>query len=123
NCFSKLGKCKKILVVHGSIMKDSGKPKIKKFILNKFILPITYRRANVIITVSKKMRDELISIGIRPSKIQAIPNFFDLEKIALLSDKSLEVYQDLFSQKKVVLHVGRLSLQKNQNYLLELAAF
>ncbi len=122
NSITNTGKCKKILCVHGSIMRDSAKSKWKKWMLNRLVIPFTYSRANAIVTVSQKMRQEILSLGLNPAKVHAIPNFFDIDRIVTLSQEDLGEYKQLFAEKKVLLHVGRLSRQKNQRVLLQVMA-
>lgn len=122
NCVTSLGKCKKILCVHGSIMRDSAKSPVKKWLLNRVILPFAYAKADAIVTVSQKMRKEVLSLGLNAQKVHAIPNFFDIDQIKIKAKESLDIYHELFASKKILLHVGRLSRQKNQRVLLDVIA-
>ncbi|WP_121352378.1 glycosyltransferase [Flavisolibacter nicotianae] len=118
-CWSRLGSCKKIICIHGSIKGDSGKHALKKAILNKAVLPLSYRRARSIVAVSRAMQEELISIGLPAAKVIAIPNFFDLGRIEALSREPLDTFAPIFEAGEVLIHVGRLSLQKNQRVLVD----
>ena len=122
NGISRLGNCKKIICLHGSIMGDSGKSAVKKEILNRVLLPLIYAKADAAVAVSRAMGEELKQIGLREDKVYSIPNFFDLEEIQQLSTAPVDPYESVMKANPVLVHVGRLSLQKNQKVLLDILA-
>ena len=122
SCISNLGNCKKIICIHGSIMGDSGKSASRKKLLNSYILPSTYKYADAAVTVSKAMGQELVSIGIKKEKVYSIPNFFDIDRIRELSTASIGPFDSIMSENRTIVHVGRLSLQKNQKVILDVMA-
>ncbi len=121
NCWASLGDCSKILCVHGTILQDERKSRLTKQLLNSAVLPWSYNRADACVAVSRAMGDELESIGVDPKRVHRIPNFFNIEKICARSQESLGPYTPLFEQHNVLVHVGRLSAQKNQKALIDIA--
>jgi glycosyltransferase involved in cell wall biosynthesis len=116
-----LGHQRKILCVHGSANNDPNKRGLYGFFLNFFLIPLVYKRADLIITVSKGIRSELIALGISSKKILAIPNFFNVAGIDKLSEEALsDDHSSLFNHYNVIITSGRLSLQKNQAAMLHI---
>ncbi len=75
----------------------------------------TYKLADKVVAISTAVkRYSLVRYGVPESKIEIIPNDVNLERFTVQSLKS-----KVESQKKVILTVGRLVLQKGQKYLLE----
>ncbi len=120
--WSNTGSCKKVLCVHGSIHGDIAKSALKKKVLNKAVLPLSYRKAAKVVAVSKAMGAELRGIGLPAPKVVSIPNFFEVNRIEQLSWESLEAYAPIFEGSGTLVHAGRLSREKNQKVLLDMLA-
>lgn len=112
---------KKIICIHGSIVKDPNKRGVKKIIYNNLLSKYLYKKADLIIAVSKGIKQELIDLGIKKEKIKSIPNFFYLDEINKKSDLTLNPEEnDLFKNNQVIIFSGRLSHQKNLFPLLKI---
>jgi glycosyltransferase involved in cell wall biosynthesis len=113
-------KCKKILCVHGSIQKNSQKGFLQKNIINKVLIPLLYNKADVIVTVSKGIGEEHLRAGVKKSKLVVINNFFDIELIKSKAKENSDFSDEFFTANKVLIHVGRLAPEKNQQFLIRL---
>ena len=76
----------------------------------KLMLPLSIK-ADKIVTVNKKMINELINIGVSSKKIAFIPNGVKIKHIAK------QKYQN--NEKIIVTFIGRLHAQKSVNILLK----
>ncbi|MBN2396318.1 MAG: glycosyltransferase [Candidatus Atribacteria bacterium] len=87
--------------------------------IQNFLLKIFYKRADLLIAVSKGVQDHLIkNYQINPNKTRVISNFVDLAQIRDLSAQEIELeLEDLF-QQPVIISVGRLTKQKGQWHLI-----
>ena len=84
--------------------------------INKFAL----KRADKIVTVAKKMREFYIEkYKINPNKITTIYNICNKEKInKQIEHSSMIEYKDIFLNKKVIISLGRFTIQKGQWHLI-----
>lgn len=82
----------------------------------KYFLP----KADLIICNSKGVEYDLVkNFDIQSDKIKVIYNPFDIDKIKLLSEESLEPqYKEIFDSP-VIINVGRLSTQKAQWHIIK----
>lgn len=115
-----LGLCRKLMCVHGSVLGDSNKSARMKAVYNKAILPTAYRQADALVAVGRALAAELQGLGLR--KAQGIPNFFELAVIQEKSRASLEEFAPVFEMHPFLVHVGRLSHEKNQGLQLHIIA-
>ena len=85
-----------------------------------FLIPWIYRKADIIVAVSRGLEYEMISdYNIDFSKIVAIPNFYDLSYVHRQAHQKLpQNYQNLFD-KPTLVHSGRFHPQKEHLKLLE----
>jgi glycosyltransferase involved in cell wall biosynthesis len=112
---------KKILVVHGSVDRNSQKSARSKFLTNKILIPLLYKRANRVVTVSHAIRDEHLQKGLPAGKVVCINNFFSLADIRQKAQAETEL-DAILEHHPVLITVGRLAPEKNQTFLLHLLA-
>jgi len=85
-----------------------------------FALRLVLKLSNKIVPVSEFVAQDLIeSFGAKKEKIFTIYNFFDIKKIEKESLEDLGEFKKLFSEKKVIISVGRLEFPKGFQYLIE----
>lgn len=88
----------------------------------KLLIPLTYRLADKIITVSDGIRQELVDLFNVPfNKVQTIYNSFVLEEIASKAEQDISSeIQEVFSGENVILTHCRLSRPKNLFALIDI---
>lgn len=108
--------------IHGSKASDENIEGVLGILRKKFLLPLTYRLSDKIVTVSDGIRLELVKhFGIPPTKITTIYNSFILGDIFDKAEKSLAAnFQELFSHESVLITHCRLSRQKNLFALIDI---
>ena len=110
---------KKVLVVHGSKLYDQEIDNSFGWLRKKVLLPLLYKQADLIVTVSEGIRNELIhKFGLNQQKIITIYNFFSLEKLRNKASDRIDLpkYRKGFR----LFTSGRLANQKNQLPLLHI---
>lgn len=114
-------KDKIIVSIRGSKLGDVETKNMKGYIFD-ILIKLLYNRADVIVPVSKGIKDELVShYGIISDKIIALPDLYDTTKINALANEPLETeIAKLFKQSSVLINSGRLHIQKGQEYLLQI---
>lgn len=87
---------------------------------NKLKAKLLYKKADLVVPVSKKLREELTeNFNVPQENIEVIYNPYDLEKIKQKAQESIEEeYKDIF-QKKVIITMGSLHRQKGQWHLIK----
>lgn len=117
------GTAKTIACVHGSILGNQDIRGLSGWLRRRVLAPLVYNRADHVVTVSRDIVPELLSLGVRPTRISTINNAFDLQGIEERSRKSLSAAEAaLFAHGPVLVTTGRLAAQKNQGPLLEILA-
>ena len=112
-----------VLCVHGSKLHDRNIRGVFGLARRRILIPLLYNRADAIVTVSREIGIELQALGVRPSLIRPIHNFFDPAAIREQASMALtEAEQEIFSGPPVLVTSGRLTLQKNQAALIALFA-
>jgi glycosyltransferase involved in cell wall biosynthesis len=121
NLLSK-GKEKVICWIHGTKKFDANIEGILGSIRKKILIPITYKRSDLIVSVSEGIRQELIKdFGTSENKIQTIYNGFRLEEIYENASHNLDPsIEALFAAKTVLITHCRLSRQKNLFALIDI---
>jgi len=109
----KVFKRKVIITVRGTDI--NWYPKFR--IIRKFI-QYTLKSADFVISVSKNLKEKVIKLGIDDGKIKVIPNGVDLSKFFPVSKLETRKKNDLPSDKKIILSVGRLVESKGFNNLI-----
>ena len=90
---------------------------VGKFFLK--ILHLTYPRADLVVANAKALKEELVdSFGINRKYIKAIYSPFDFLKICNMSVEKVK-HKWFDDSIPIIINVGRLIKQKNQNLLLE----
>jgi len=91
------------------------------WIRKKLLIPYLYRKASHVITVANHLEKEMISsYKLNPSKVTTIHNYYDF---ASLAQKVAEPLPNTFKNwltGNVVVNVGRLHSQKNQEFLIRI---
>lgn len=112
------GRERKIFVVHGSKKFDEEMNNSYGILRKRILLPLLYKFAKQVITVSEGIRNELIqSYGLVPEKIITIYNFFSLKE---LEKRAAEVVAFLPKEEGTfrLITSGRFANQKNHRSLL-----
>ena len=113
---------KKILVVHGTVLRDKNVPAVQQWFRKRLIFPWLYNLAERTVAVSQGIARELsLSCGVRNAC--AIPNFFELQAITNKTQQPLDEAQAaIFNHPAVLITSGRLAEQKKQSHLLDMMA-
>ena len=111
--------CKKILGIHGVIERELQNGLFGK--MKYYMCKHKFRKADAIICVSNKMRQDMIeNWHINSSKIVTIENPCDIAEISLQADEEMdEREKDFYAAHQVVVGVGRLVKEKGYLYLLD----
>jgi len=114
---------KVILCVHGSTLHNGDIRGARGWLRSRVVMPLIYNRADRIVTVSRGIAAELVSLGVSAHKISTINNGFDLQAIERLAAKPLtDADARLFNGPPVLITAGRLAWEKNQAALLQVFA-
>jgi glycosyltransferase involved in cell wall biosynthesis len=108
--------------VHGSKSFDENIEGALGKLRKKILIPFTYRKSDLIVTVSEGIRQELAqNFSVPLSKIITIYNGFNLQEISEKARQGMNPsYSELFRSKKVLITHCRLSRQKNLFALLDI---
>ena len=112
-----------VLCVHGSKLHDRNIRGVFGLVRRRILIPLLYNRADAIVTVSREIGIELQALGVRPSLIRPIHNFFYPAAIRERSHAPIsQDEREIFTGPPVLVTSGRLTLQKNQAALIALFA-
>ena len=113
---------KKVLVVHGTVLRDDNVPAVLQWFRRRLIFPWLYNLAESTVAVSEGIARELsLTCGVRNAC--AIPNFFELQAITQKAQQALDEQQaPIFDHPAVLITSGRLAEQKKQTHLLDMLA-
>ncbi|PIE77557.1 MAG: glycosyl transferase [Candidatus Delongbacteria bacterium] len=80
-----------------------------------------YNSSTYIVGVSRLIKNDLeVNYHLSPDKVKTIYNFYNTSKINSLSKIKLDKeYEQLFTTKRVIINVGRLTYQKGQWHLIK----
>lgn len=119
NLLSK-GPEKVLLCVHNSKRHDPGFNGALGWVRRRLLMPVLYRRADRVVTVSRDLRQEVIDyLGLPPSSVITINNFVELGAVQAQAAAPLPPAEAaLFAYGPVLVVTGRLSKEKNQIALL-----
>jgi glycosyltransferase involved in cell wall biosynthesis len=123
NLFSKRSE-KVICWIHGTKSFDENIEGTLGSIRKKFLIPLTYQRSDLIVTVSEGIRQELIrDFAVSHTQVKTIYNGFDLPEISSKSLQNLDSkFESLFATETVLITHCRLSRQKNLIALIDIFA-
>lgn len=113
-------KTKLLVHFHGDFWQN--KYWLREHPMNFFLLLISklvVRRADYLRVVSGGIRDKLIKSGINSKKIKVIPTPVDLSKFQTPDNETVASIKNEFNNKKILLYVGRLTIEKNLIFLLK----
>lgn len=115
NLFSHQGE-KIILSTHTDL---TTFPLMRSFIgkVYKFLIKFFYKKADLIVAISKGVANSLINLGVPSQKIKVIYGFLPLQEI---EEKAKEEIAEIFSNSEYLINVGRLSFPKGQWFLLRI---
>lgn len=113
---------RKILVVHGTIVRDQNIRGIRQWLRLHIIFPLLYNLASQTIAVSEGIARELTQFG-NVRKVKSIPNFFEIDLIQQQAQSPLtREMANIFNRQNVLVTSGRLSEQKKQAQLIDVLA-
>ena len=124
NLLSK-GSEKVILLIQGSKVHDGEIKGGLGWLRKRLLMPLLYRRADKVVTVSRDIIPEMTkAFGVPADRLSAINNSFDVEKVRERSLEPLDgaVQTAIYGEIPVLVTSGRLAIQKNQAPLLEVFA-
>ncbi len=111
----------KILSVRGSKYHDENIHGFIGWFRRKILIPITYRRAQVIVALNHGIKRELQEkMGLSANNIVVIRNFYDTEKIREMSNLPLEDKYQCLSNGPYLLYAGRLAPEKGLKFIIDL---
>ncbi len=104
---------RRIASVRGSKLHDTEISGIKGWIRLNVLMPLFYRFANLIVSVSTDLATELIEeLGLPRSRVVTIPNFYEGAKIRNLARASVPDWYENFRERPTLTLSGRLHPQK-----------
>jgi len=116
NIFSKLfKKHRAIISVH--MDQETGHVSIRRF--NKLLVKVLYPKADLVVAVSKGVKQSLAQLGVEENKIKVIYNPYPIEEIEKQSQEPLDKYEKIFNHP-VIITAGRLTKPKGQWYLIRI---
>lgn len=123
NLLSK-GREKVILLIHGSKTYDRNISGTTGWLRKRVLMPLLYRRADRIVTVSLGIIPEMVDdYGVDARKLSAINNSFEVESVWERAQEPLPpAMQAVYAAGSVLVTSGRLAIQKNQKPLLDIFA-
>ena len=123
NVLSGMGE-QRVICVHGSKLHDRNMRGVTGWMRQRVLIPLLYRQAARIVTVSMGIRDELVKgLGLPASKVQVINNFFDDVSIRAQTAAVLPApYAEIMASFPVLVTAGRFAPEKNLLSLLEVFA-
>jgi len=110
-----------ILCIHNSKQNDPNYLGAMGWMRRRLLMPLLYRRADRLVTVSRDLRQEMIDyLRLNPAKITVINNFIDSEQVLR---KAAEPITDaaesaLFAGGPVLVGVARLDPEKNMGVMM-----
>lgn len=118
NIISGSNDCKVLVSVRNSLLQQNKLPQFR-YIVNP-LAKILYDYADKVVAVSEGIETELRDfLKLRKEKIKVIENGCDFLKIANESQRGLTADENRkFSNRKIVVTVGRLTVQKGQWHLI-----
>jgi len=114
---------KVVLSVRGSKVFDKEIAGFTGLLRRRLLIPQLYKRADEIVCVTDALKDELQKhFHIARAKLRTIYNFYETERIRVLSEEPLTEQERHIFSKPVIINSGRLHMQKEHERLLEVFA-
>jgi glycosyltransferase involved in cell wall biosynthesis len=109
--------------IHGTKKFDRNISGLIGLLRKKILMPLFYRRADLVITVSQGIRNELImDLKLHPSRVTTILNGIDSRLIHSKSSEAIDpLFKHLSSLQPVAMVHCRLAVQKNLGAFLKIA--
>ena len=112
-----------IVSVRGSKTRDQQIRGAIGLLRKKILIPLLYCKADLIVTVSKGLENEMqLHFRIHPSKLITIPNFYDIPAVLQQAKKPIAQEFETLFDKPTIISVGRLHPQKEHIKLLDVFA-
>jgi glycosyltransferase involved in cell wall biosynthesis len=113
---------KVILSIRGSKIHDEIMKGQSFWLRSKILIPLLYKKADMIISVNFGIANELIShYKLDETKIQVIGNFYDSEAIEKLSkERKTTDLENFYFDFPILVFTGRLNKEKGVEYLLRI---
>jgi glycosyltransferase involved in cell wall biosynthesis len=110
--------------IHGTKKYDQNIAGLLGIVRHKILMPVLYRRADKLVTVSRGIANELSnSLHIDKEKFKVIYNGLDYDEVSNLAKEPVpEEFESLFKESKVLITHCRLSRQKNLEAMLRIFA-
>lgn len=103
-----------IIKVHGTDVNV-----LTQYFLRREMILYTFKRADMIIAVSKALKEKIISLGIPEEKIQLISNGVDTDLFRPIQKKACRDKLGLPLDKRIVLYIGNLEKVKGIDLLVD----
>jgi glycosyltransferase involved in cell wall biosynthesis len=116
-------KTRLIYVEHCNLSEQFKKRSLIFKAIQKISIYIFYKFAHLVVSVSKGVRDDLISKGVQPKKIKVIYNPIISKPMVPINSLIKGVQSWMNSSKQKLIAVGELKSQKNFINLVEAIAF
>jgi N-acetylgalactosamine-N,N'-diacetylbacillosaminyl-diphospho-undecaprenol 4-alpha-N-acetylgalactosaminyltransferase len=85
----------------------------------RLFIPYLYQRASHIVTVANQLQQEMVQFyNLNPGKLTTIYNYYDLNKLRQKADELLPTEFQHWLSGNILINVGRLHSQKNQEFLI-----
>jgi glycosyltransferase involved in cell wall biosynthesis len=110
---------KTIISVRGSLKWDLEIRGFAGWIRKKILIPLLFKRADRVVTVSKGLYHEMIdSFHVPTNRLRLITNFYDTAEIVKASSMPIPNNLRVIFERTVIITVGRLHPQKQHHGLL-----
>ena len=117
-------KCKLIVSIRNNpdmqYAKSRNIPSILTFfLLNLITIKLLYKKADIIVPLSKGVGIALYNYGFNKSSVKPIYNLFDINSCLKLSKEKIPFeYRGIFKNSFIFINIGRLDMQKGQIHLI-----
>lgn len=112
------GKEKVVISVRGSKKHDENISGVLGFFRLYFFIPILYNSASAIVVVNDGIGRELISLGVKKTKIHKIPNYYNVEKLRIFGAEDCDIGGFNEIRSFTIGTFGRLAVEKGFHHLI-----
>ncbi|QHL89051.1 glycosyltransferase [Nibribacter ruber] len=97
------------------------KTKGLKWKAEEYAIKLLYNFSDAVVAASQGIAEDLVTnFNLKPAKVRAIPNFYEIPEIESQAQQRLPEYDFIFANCQVLVTSGRLSFSKGQNHLLKI---